>query len=64
MLKFRIGAPVAFRADGCGAMDGMLTRYNRESATVITDKRSRWDVARGLLRRVRWYPPQRTFRRV
>ena len=38
MLEFRIGGRVAFRADGRGGLvEGMLTRYNRRSVTVITD---------------------------
>ena len=37
MLEFRIGDRVAFRADGPGTVEGMLTRYNRKSVTVITD---------------------------
>ena len=37
MLAFKIGDRVAFGADGRGTIEGMLTRYNRKSVTVITD---------------------------
>ena len=49
MLEFRIGDRVAFRADGRDAVEGMLTRYNRKSVTVITDDGHQWNVAPGLL---------------
>ena len=52
MLEFRIGDRVAFRADGRGAAEGMLTRYNRKSVTVITDDGQQWNVAPALLTRV------------
>jgi hypothetical protein len=51
MLEFRIGDRVAFRADGRCAVEGMLTRYNRKSVTVITDDGHQWNVAPGLLSR-------------
>ena len=51
MLEFRIGDRVAFRADGPGLVEGMLTRYNRKSVTVITDDGHQWNVAPGLLSR-------------
>ncbi len=51
MLEFRIGDRVAFRANGPGLVEGMLTRYNRKSVTVITDDGHQWNVAPGLLSR-------------
>ena len=51
MLEFRIGDRVAFQADGHGAVEGMLTRYNRKSVTVITDDGHQWNVAPALLTR-------------
>ena len=51
MLEFRIGDRVAFQADGRGTVEGMLTRYNRKSVTVITDDGHHWNVAPGLLTR-------------
>src|SRR3954447_9624558 len=51
MLEFRIGDRVTFQADGRGTVEGMLTRYNRKSVTVITDDGHHWNVALGLLTR-------------
>jgi hypothetical protein len=51
MLEFRIGDRVAFQPDGRGTVEGMLTRYNRKSVTVITDDGHNWNVAPGLLTR-------------
>jgi hypothetical protein len=51
MLEFRIGDRVAFQADGRGTVEGMLTRYNRKSVTVITDDRHHWTVAPDFLTR-------------
>ena len=48
MLEFKIGDRVAFQADG-RAVEGMLTRYNRKSVTVITDDGHHWNVAPALL---------------
>jgi hypothetical protein len=51
MLEFKIGDRVAFQADGRGKVEGMLTRYNRKSVTVITDDGHHWNVAPALLSR-------------
>jgi hypothetical protein len=51
MLEFRIGDRVAFQVDGRGKVEGMLTRYNRKSVTVITDDGHHWNVAPALLSR-------------
>ena len=51
MLAFKIGDRVAFRADGRGIVEGMLTRYNRKSVTVITDDGQQWNVSPALLSR-------------
>jgi hypothetical protein len=59
MLEFRIGDRVAFQADGRGAVEGMLTRYNRKSVTVITDDGHQWNVAPGLLTRAAAKPQAR-----
>jgi hypothetical protein len=37
MLEFKIGDRVAFQADHRGLVEGMLTRYNRKTVTVIID---------------------------
>jgi hypothetical protein len=48
MMEFKIGDRVAFQADHRGYVEGMLTRYNRKSVTVITDDGHRWNVSPGL----------------
>jgi hypothetical protein len=49
MLEFKIGDRVTFQADGRGTVEGMLTRYNRKSVTVITDDGHLWNVSPALL---------------
>ena len=51
MLAFKIGDRVAFGADGRGTVEGMVTRYNRKSVTVITDDGRQWNVSPALLSR-------------
>ena len=51
MLAFKVGDRVAFRADARGTVEGMLTRHNRKSVTVITDDGHQWNVSPALLSR-------------
>ena len=51
MLEFKIGDRVTFQADGRGSVEGMLTRYNRKSVTVVTDDGHRWNVSPAFLSR-------------
>ena len=51
MLEFRIGDRVCFQAGGRDVVEGMLTRYNRKTVTVIADDGRQWNVSPGLLRR-------------
>ena len=51
MLEFSIGERVTFQPDGRGPVQGMLTRYNRKSVTVVTDDGHRWTVSPALLSR-------------
>jgi len=51
MLEFKIGDRVTFQADGRGPVEGMLTRYNRKSVTVVTDDGHRWNVSPTFLSR-------------
>ncbi len=51
MLAFRIGDRVAFQPPGQGQVEGMLTRYNRKTVTVITDEGRQWNVSPGMLRK-------------
>jgi hypothetical protein len=37
MLEFRIGDRVAFQPPGQGSVEGMLTRCDKKTVTVITD---------------------------
>ena len=37
MLDFKIGDRVTFEPDGRPSVDGLLTRYNRKTVTVITE---------------------------
>ena len=50
MLEFKIGDRVAFQRDRMQRVEGMLTRYNKKTVTVITDEGQRWTVSPGLLR--------------
>ena len=45
MLEFKIGDRVAFQAEGGGSIEGMLTRYNRKTVTVVTDDGRQWNVS-------------------
>jgi hypothetical protein len=49
MLEFKIGDRVTFRPSGRGQIEGMLTRYNRKTVTVITDDGRQWNVSPHLL---------------
>jgi hypothetical protein len=52
MLEFRIGDRVAFQSPGQGWVEGMLTRYNKKTVTVITDDGRQWNVSPTLLRKI------------
>jgi hypothetical protein len=52
MLEFRIGDRVSFRPSGHGRVEGMLTRYNKRTVTVVTDEGRQWNVSPNLLSRV------------
>jgi hypothetical protein len=45
MLEFRISDRVAFRPPGQGVIEGMLTRYNKKTVTVIADDGRQWNVS-------------------
>jgi hypothetical protein len=51
MLEFRIGDRVAFQPPGHRRLEGMLTRYNRKTVTVITDDHGKWNVSPDYLRK-------------
>lgn len=52
MLDFRIGDRVAFDPPGRPSLEGVLTRYNKKTVTVLTPDGQRWNVSPGFLRRV------------
>ncbi len=52
MLDFKIGDRVTFQPPGQGPLEGMLTRYNRKTVTVITDDGRQWNVSPAFLSRV------------
>jgi hypothetical protein len=49
MLEFKIGDRVSFRPPGQGPVEGMLTRYNKKTVTVVTDEGRQWNVSPALL---------------
>ncbi len=51
MLEFRVGERVAFQPPGHRMLQGVLTRCNRKTVTVITDDHGQWNVAPSFLRK-------------
>ena len=49
MLEFKIGERVTFQPEGHPLLVAMVTRYNKKTVTVITDKGQHWNVSPGLL---------------
>ena len=45
MLEFKIGDRVSFQPPGHGTVEGMLTRYNKKTVTVVTDEGRQWNVS-------------------
>ena len=45
MLEFKIGDRVSFQPPGQGPVEGMLTRYNKKTVTVVTDEGRQWNVS-------------------
>jgi hypothetical protein len=58
MLDFSIGDRVCFESGSHGLIEGILTRYNKRTVTVITDDRHQWNVSPGFLRKAD--PPDTT----
>src|SRR5205085_1452453 len=52
MLEFRIGDRVNFQPHGQRHVEGMVTRYNKKTVTVIADDRRQWNVSPGFLSKV------------
>ena len=53
MLEFMVGDRVTFQPDGRPPLFGMLVKYNKKTVTVVTEHGEQWNVAPGLLRRVK-----------
>lgn len=49
MLKFNIGDLVSFEADGL-KINGIITRFNKKTVSIVTTAGSRWNVYPGILR--------------
>jgi hypothetical protein len=47
------GAGFSFQPPGRGHLEGVLTRYNRKTVTVITGTGQRWNVSPAVLSRVK-----------
>ena len=45
MLEFKIGDRVTFQPEGRVPVEGMLTRYNKRTVTIITDDGRQWNVS-------------------
>ena len=45
MMEFKIGDRVTFQSPGQGPVEGMLTRYNKKTVTVVTDEGRQWNVS-------------------
>jgi hypothetical protein len=52
MLEFKIGDRVTFQPEGRVPVEGMLTRYNKRTVTIITDDGRQWNVSPNFLRKV------------
>jgi len=52
MLDYKIGDRVAFEAPGQGQIQGMLTRYNKKTVTIIADDGRQWNVSPHFLSKV------------
>ena len=52
MLEFKIGDRVTFQPEGRVPVEGMLTRYNKRTVTIITDDGRQWNVSPSFLRKV------------
>ena len=55
MMEFKIGDWVSFQPPGQGPVEGMLTRYNKKTVTVVTDEGRQWNVSPTFLKAV---PPK------
>ena len=52
MLEFKIGDRVTFQPEGRDPIEGMLTRYNKRTVTIIADDGRQWNVSPSFLRKL------------
>ena len=52
MLDFSIGERVSFEPDGHPELNGIISKYNRKTVTIITENGQRWNVAPAYLRKL------------
>lgn len=57
MLQFRVGDRVSFQANGVTPVQGMLTRYNKRTVTIVTDDGQQWNVSPALVTKIASLPP-------
>lgn len=53
MLEFKVGDRVTFQPPGQDRLEGMLTRHNKKTVTVITATGQKWNVSPVLLSRAK-----------
>ena len=58
MMEVKIGDRVTFQPPGHGPVEGMLTRYNKKTVTVVTDEGRQWNVSPNFLSKAA--PPKGT----
>lgn len=51
MLEFKVGDRVVFEPEDRLPVEGMLTRYNKKTVTVITDDGQHWNVSPAFIRK-------------
>lgn len=59
MVKFRIGERVRFHPAGHPEINGIITRYNKKSVSIIADNGQRWNVHPSFLSKVAADQPER-----
>lgn len=52
MMQFRVGDRVAFQVPGEGVIEGLLTKYNRKTVTILAKDGRTWRVSPSFLARV------------
>lgn len=53
MLDFSIGEKVSFQPDGHPLLFGIITKYNRQTVTLLTEAGQKWNVAPVFLRKLK-----------